>query len=264
MCRLSYVDSVYRTPPTKVSLWSRALPALIYYSRFTGIVYSASARSKREQYSNTDWCISSLGCLRGLERAGVGVEIAGIEHMEQLDGPCVVIGNHMSVLETVVLPVIIQPIRDVTFVVKQSLLTYPIFRHIMKGRDPVAVSRTNPREDLKAVLEGGTARLQKGVTIVVFPQTTRTTTFDPEQFSTIGVKLARKADVPIVPLALKTDAWGNGKRLKDFGRIDSSISVHFAFGEPMRIKGRGTEEHEAVIEFIGSKLQEWRDREEAE
>jgi len=245
-----------------VSVWSRVLPALIYYTRFTCIVYSASARSKRDQYSNTDWCVSSLGCLRGLERVGVGVEVTGIENIEQLDGPCVVIGNHMSVLETVVLPVIIQPIRDVTFVVKQSLLTYPIFRHIMKGRDPVAVSRTNPREDLKAVLEGGTARLQKGVTIVVFPQTTRTTSFDPAQFSTIGVKLARKADVPVVPLALKTDAWGNGKHIKDFGRIDRSKSVHFAFGEPMRVQGRGAEEHGAVSEFIEGKLQEWQHAEE--
>ena len=66
----------------------------------------------------------------------------------------------------------------------------------------------------------------------------RTVTFDPEQFNTIGVKLAQKAKVPIIPLALKTNAWGNGKVLKDFGCIDTSKTVHFAFGEPIEVQAK--------------------------
>jgi len=37
-----------------------------------------------------------------------------------LPSACVFIGNHMSILETFVLPCLIQPHRDVTFVVKES------------------------------------------------------------------------------------------------------------------------------------------------
>jgi 1-acyl-sn-glycerol-3-phosphate acyltransferase len=62
----------------------------------------------------------------------------------------------------------------------------------------------------------------------------------------------------VVPLALLTDAWGNGKRVKDFGKIDPTRKVHLAFGEPMHIVGQGTREHQAVIEFIRGKLREWR------
>ena len=80
----------------------------------------------------------------------------------------------MSTLETVILPVIVLPFRRVTFIVKESLLTYPIFGPIMRSLDPLPVTRTNPRLDLKTVLEGGVARLQQGASIVVFPQTTRT------------------------------------------------------------------------------------------
>lgn len=260
MCRLSYTDSVYRSPPVKVSLWARAFPYLAVHSRFIYTVCSASSRAKRDRYSDTDWCKSSLACLRAVESVGMRAEITGLEHVEQLDGPCVVIGNHMSVFETVVLPVVLQPIRHTTFIIKQSLLTYPIFRHVMRARDPIAVSRTNPREDLKTVLEGGTERLQKGISIVVFPQTTRTTTFDRAQFSSIGVKLARRADAPIVPLALRSDAWGNGKYIKDFGSIDPSRPVHLAFGDPIRVQGRGADEHEAITQFIEGKLREWDDR----
>jgi 1-acyl-sn-glycerol-3-phosphate acyltransferase len=157
-----------------------------------------------------------------------------------------------------VLPIVIHPIRRVTFIVKDSLLAYPVFKHVLSARDPIVVGRTNPRQDLKTVLEGGMARLQKGVSVIVFPQTTRTRSFDPKKFNTIGVKLAQRAGVPVVPLAVLTDAWGNGKYLKDFGRIDPSRKVCFAFGKPMRVEGRGAAENQAVKDFIARKLEAWR------
>ena len=81
--------------------------------------------------------------------------LAGVENIRRLDTPCVFVANHMSTLETIVLPSIIRPVCPVTFVVKQSLLDYPLFRHIAGARDPIAVSRDDPRADLKAVMEGG-------------------------------------------------------------------------------------------------------------
>jgi 1-acyl-sn-glycerol-3-phosphate acyltransferase len=96
------------------------------------------------------------------------------------------------------------------------------------------------------------------MSVVVFPQTTRTHEFDPEQFSTIGVKLARRAGVPIVPMALRTDAWDNGRLFKDFGRIHPSRTVHFEFGASLEVQGRGAEEHEAVSDFIRTRLKAWR------
>jgi 1-acyl-sn-glycerol-3-phosphate acyltransferase len=128
----------------------------------------------------------------------------------------------------------------------------------MRSRDPVAVTRTNPRQDLKTVMEGGKERLANGISLIVFPQTTRYDVLRPEEFNTIGVKLAQRAGVPVVPLALLTDAWGVGKWIKDVGKIDPSRTVHLAFGEPIRVQGRGGEEHEAVIAFIQERLQAWR------
>lgn len=259
MRQLSYTNEVYRTEPQTIPFLARIFPGLTFYRHFFGVVLNASAKAKRGQYDNVEWCQSSINLLRALEKVGMRFEITGIEHVKNIASPCIIIANHMSILETVILPIIIQPIRDVTFIVKQDLLEYPIFKHIMRSRDPVAVSRTNPRQDLKAVMEGGANRLENGVSIIVFPQTTRRPSIDPSQFNTIGVKLAKKADVPIVPLALLSDAWGTGKFLKDLGKINPSKSVHFAFGEPMRVQGRGTDEHEAIIHFITTKLKKWRE-----
>lgn len=251
------VNGSYRTAEDQRSLLGRISPGLAFYSRLFPIVIRAGAKAKRGRYDDDEWKKSSLNSVRALEAAGVRFDIAGLEHVASLESPCVFIGNHMSTLETFALPVILLPFKKITFVVKQSLVEYPVFGHVMRSRDPITVGRTNPREDLKAVLDGGVERLGKGVSMVIFPQTTRVPQFDPKEFNTIGVKLAKRANVPVIPFALKTDAWGNGKLVKDFGRIDPSRRAHFAFGPPLRVKDRGGEEHGEIVKFITSKLRAW-------
>ena len=181
-----------------------------------------------------------------------------MQNVRDLDTPCVFVANHMSMLETIILPSIIRPVCPVTFVVKQSLMDYPVFRHILRSRDPIAVSRSDPRGDLKAVIQGGVQRIEKGISVVVFPQTTRSESFEASRLNTIGMKLAQKANVPVVPIALVTDAWGNGRRLKDLGPIDPSKTVHFAFGKPIAVQDRRTHPHRQVVEFIADRISRWR------
>lgn len=232
-------------------------PSLSFYLRLFCIVFRASRLAKKEHYDGTRWLESSYEVMQQLEQAGIRIEISGIRNIEKVSGPSVIIGNHMSMMETLILPAMIQPITPVTFVIKEALLSYPVFKYIMRSRDPIAVTRTNPRQDLKTVLSEGTDRLNKGISVIVFPQTTRSYKFDEQQMSSIGVKLAKKAGVPIVPLALKTDCWQNGKQIKDFGRLDITKMAHFAFGEPITITGKGDTEQAAVNEFIAGKLKEW-------
>ncbi|MBI5213137.1 MAG: 1-acyl-sn-glycerol-3-phosphate acyltransferase [Nitrospirae bacterium] len=260
MDKLVFSNGSYESAPEKISLPAKAAPSLSLYCRIIDIVFRAASKAKNKKYGNAEWCDSSLESLRALEYVGVRIKITGIDNFRKLEGPCVFISNHMSTLETFVLPAIISPLKEATFVVKKSLIDYPVFKHLMRSRDPIVVGRTNPREDLKAVLEGGIERLEAGRSIIIFPQTTRTAVLDPKAFNTIGIKLAQRANVPVVPVALKTDAWGNGKYLKDFGKIDRSKKVYFAFGEPLWIKGRGAEEHNRIIEFISGKLKEWSNR----
>ena len=257
MDMLRFENDSYTTSRRTISFLAKAFPSLIFYTDIVSIVVRASRQAKRMRYDTAAWCSSSLETLSALERIGVTVEITGMDHFKVLDRPCVFIGNHMSTLETFVLPTIIAPFKESTFVVKQTLVDYPVFKHVMRARDPITVGRSNPRDDLRAVLEGGAEKLNAGVSIIIFPQTTRTPFFDREQFNTIGVKLAKKAGAPVVPIALKTDAWGNGTLLKDFGKVDPSKKVRFAFGKPLVIRDRGTEEHQEIIEFITGKLKEW-------
>jgi 1-acyl-sn-glycerol-3-phosphate acyltransferase len=250
--------SRYSTLPAKVSIPSRIIPSSVFYFKFIGVVLKAGFRAKRGVYTDRLWALDSLRIVRLIEEAGLRFEVSGLENLEKLDKPCVFIGNHMSIMETLILPIIILPYTQVTFVVKESLLNYPVFKYVMRSRNPVAVTRTNPRQDLKTVMSEGPDRLANNISVIVFPQTTRSTGFDPEHFGSIGTKLAKKANAPIIPVALKTDAWRNGRLLKDFGRLAPEIPVKVAFGEPLEITGKGNEQHQLVVDFIADKLNKWR------
>ena len=174
-----------------------------------------------------------------------------------LKGPCVFVANHMSALEAFILPCFIMPYRKITFVIKKSLTQYPLLKHSIHSLHPIVVDRENPRKDLRAVLDQGLTCLKQNMSVLIFPQTTRSLHFDPAKFNTLGIKLAQKSRLPIVPIALKTDAWGIGRLLKDFGKIDPSKPVRMSFGSPIHITGNGKQEHQKILSFIGDTLQGW-------
>jgi len=241
------------------SLISRVFlgPKFTFYPQIFSIIWRNASKAKRGRYDGSEWVKGSLEMFEALENVGVEIEITGMDNIRKVDGPAIFISNHMSALETFILPSIIQPVKEVTFIVKESLPNAPVFGHVMRSRDPIVVGRKNPRQDLRTVLDEGTKKLSAGISLVIFPQSTRSVGFDPDQFNTLGIKLALRASVPVIPIALKTDAWKIGKYLKDFGPIDKRKKVHFAFGEPMNVTGRGVEEHQVIIRFIEEKLEKW-------
>jgi len=202
---------------------------------------------------------SCLKVFKLIEKCGGRFHIKGIDNLRKAEGqPVVVVSNHMSTLETVVLPALISPYNEITFVVKKKLVEMPIFKHIMLARNPIALARQNPREDLIAVLNQGVQRLKGGVSLVIFPQSTRMTRFDPAKFNTLGIKLAQRAGVKILPIAIQTDFWENGKWFKDLGPVYRKRPIFIKFGPPMEIKGKGKEEHQEVLDFISFNTEQWR------
>jgi 1-acyl-sn-glycerol-3-phosphate acyltransferase len=152
---------------------------------------------------------------------------------------------------------LIAPVKEVTFVVKESLTRNPVFGPIMRARNPIAVARKDSRTDLVKVITEGQQKLAEGTSVIIFPQSTRAFDFDPSKFNTLGIKLAQKAGVRVVPMAIKTDAWALGKVIKDVGNLKRNVPVYIKFGEPLSINGPGKEEHQKVVDFIGSHVEMW-------
>ncbi len=232
-------------------------PSFYFYRNLLRIVLYSNRKVKKGVYDRYNWVGSSLEIFHNLEKAGLNFEITGMNNLRKVEKPVIFIGNHMSTLETLVLPGIIQPVKPVIFIIKKELVDFPLFGPIAAARHPIIVGRQNPREDFKLVMDEGKKRLEEGRSIVVFPQKTRTPFLDSNSFNTMGIKLAKKNNVPVIPVALATDAWPNGKLIKDIGKLGPSKTVYFAFGEPIEIEGNGNKEHQLVLNFIKQKLKEW-------
>jgi 1-acyl-sn-glycerol-3-phosphate acyltransferase len=261
-----YFDSYsYNTPvKEKLNLCERFRynNRLYFIYKYAIIVFRTRKQARSGVYDDKAWADSSYYIFRFIEKTGAKFHITGMENIVRSPEPVVFICNHMGTLETMILPGLISPLRRVTFVVKESLVRHPLFGDVMSSRDPIIVGRTDPRKDLEAVMNGGMDLLSKGISIVIFPQSTRSLEFKPEEFNSLGVKLAKKAGIKVVPVALKTDYWGNGKLVKEIGPIDSHKPIFIKFGEPFEVTGSGKEENQKIIDFIQSSLDEWKNARE--
>lgn len=259
--RFSNVDS-YDTPENAAeSRFFRLTGRSRFYFYFDNFrTYIRSGIAARHGKLDADCQIrNSNRNLDLVERCGGHIHLRGLNFLREVAGePIVVIANHMSMLETSTVHAIIREYLDFSFLVKASLLRTPFMKDILTAFKAVPMTRTNPRADLKAILTLGKDVIDAKRSMIVFPQATRSREFQPEHFSSIGVKLAKHAGARVLPLALKTDFIGNGKGIfKDFGPIHPERHVWFEFGAPMAITGNGQHEQEKIIEFISEHLDCW-------
>jgi 1-acyl-sn-glycerol-3-phosphate acyltransferase len=239
--------------------WLRLLPPSTprFYAGILYTIFHARGIAKKGKYDAAELTASSVFSSRLAEWSGGKLHVTGQEHLYASTGAAVIVGNHMSTLETFLLPGIIGPAKKLGFVVKASLLTHPLFGDVMRSVPHIAVTRDNPRQDLQTVMEKGAEFLKNGISFCIFPQATRGSVFDESKFNTLGVKLARRAGVPVIPLALKTDFWGNGRLFKDVGRIRAKEPIRIAFGPEIPTTLPQAEVHGRVVEFVRGNLQSW-------
>ncbi|MCK4699421.1 MAG: 1-acyl-sn-glycerol-3-phosphate acyltransferase, partial [Bacteroidales bacterium] len=174
-------------------------PHLLFIIKFLPLVFKTRRLAVKGKLNREAWAISSHSVLKLIESFGGRFHIEGLDNIRMDIGPVVFISNHMSTLETMVFPCVIAPDKKVTFVVKDSLVSHPVFGPIMRSRKPIVVSRTNSRGDLALVMEQGGKLLEEGTSIIIFPQKTRKVDFVPNEFNSLGVKLAGRAGVQVIP-----------------------------------------------------------------
>jgi 1-acyl-sn-glycerol-3-phosphate acyltransferase len=261
-----FPHDTYDTPTDTPRHW---LDRLLLGSRwalhlhFVWEIIKARRLIAQGKYDRLAWGGTSYAIFKMVERCSGRFHICGLDNIRDLNQPVVFVSNHMSSLEGNIFGCLLPLHQEISYVVKESLLRYPVFGPVVDARKPIAVGRTKPREDLQKVLTEGVQRLKNGRSVVMFPQHTRTATFIPAEFNSLGVKLAVRAGVPVVPVAVKTDYLINGRYLRDFGPLDRSQPIYLAFGRPFPVEN-SKEAHHYVLEFIQNHLNRWQANHERE
>jgi 1-acyl-sn-glycerol-3-phosphate acyltransferase len=140
--------------------------------------------------------------------------------------PYVIVAKHQSQWETFFLQL---PFAPNSTILKQELLKIPVFGWGLSSVKPIAIDRSQRREALKQILEQGTARLQEGLNVLIFPEGTRTDPGHVGRYARGGADLACKAHVPVVPVAHNAGEYWPGKRFLKFPG-----TVQVVVGEPLQ------------------------------
>lgn len=232
-------------------------PTIRFYAGFLRIVWSGYCFARKQRFDSHAWREHSWRVLRLVERIGGQIEASGFEQVEGCPGPKVYVANHMSMLETLIVPGLILRYEDLVVVLKKSLLSCPLFGSIVRQIGAIAVGRRSPREDFRQVLTQGTDSIRRGRSVLLFPQHRRSLVFDVSQFNSLGAKLAARARVPLVPVAVRTDWLGLGRWIRDFGRVRPELPIRIAVGRPVHAEGRDREAHRETLRFIREQMASW-------
>lgn len=154
-----------------------------------------------------------LGWLR--LTCGIRSEIRGLENVPT--GPCVLLCKHQSAWDTLALTRILP---NATFVLKKELLEAPLLGFGFRAMHPIPIDRKRARDALREVVAQGVDRLRRGQAVVIFPEGTRVAPGAHAPYRKSGAELARKAEVPLVPVAHNSGSfWQHGAFAKRAGTI---------------------------------------------
>lgn len=166
---------------------------------------------------------------------GIQYQVIGYENLPK--HPSVIVSNHQSAWETIILQYLFQPASTV---LKRELLNIPVFGWGLRAMEPIAIDRSNPREALKAVKQGGVARLMAGNHVLIFPEGTRKAPGDLGNFARSGADIACAGEFDVVPVAHNAGTcWPAHRWIKHPGLVTLII------GKPINTAGKHSK---AVIE----------------
>lgn len=129
--------------------------------------------------------------------AGLDFEVEGFQHLRR-ERPAIFIFNHQSLLDSMVLAHLLR--EDVVALCKKEMASIPVIGPMLRQMDTIFVERKE--KDQAQVLKKALSTLSDGRSLVIAPEGTRSTLGDIQPFKHGAFLLARKANVPIVPVVL--------------------------------------------------------------
>lgn len=178
---------------------------------------------------------------------GVRYDIQGKENIP--NAPCVIQANHQCEWETVFLQVMKPPVCTV---LKQELLKIPMFGWGLRLLRPISLDRSKPARAMKQVLTQGVARLNAGLSVLIFPEGTRVDPGSRKRYNKSGSVVACRAGVTVLPVAHNAgERWPGRHWVKRPGVLRVRI------GAPIQTAGRTPDEVLVDVEaWIEEQLQE--------
>jgi len=130
--------------------------------------------------------------------AGIPVQVEGIENLN-IDGSYILMPNHQSNFD---IPVLLGclPVQF-RWLAKAELFKIPIFGRGMRGCGYISIDRSNRKSAFRSLAEAA-QKIRDGVSVLIFPEGTRSWDGEIQPFKKGGFVLSVDAGVPIIPIII--------------------------------------------------------------
>jgi 1-acyl-sn-glycerol-3-phosphate acyltransferase len=179
--------------------------------------------------------------------AGIPVTLSGVEHLP--GGPQIVAANHASFFDILALLAWLPGYPK--FIAKRELFAIPVLGAAMRAAGHVRLDRGNRGQAFSAYEEASKEMMAEGLTVVVYPEGTRTRTGELLPFKKGPFVFAIGSGAPLVPCYV-----GGAFDIQPKGSIRvRPRPVHIALGAPIKVAGMAIEERDDLLERVRTEMQ---------
>jgi 1-acyl-sn-glycerol-3-phosphate acyltransferase len=171
------------------------IPVIAIYTIVLGTLSLGSSLFERRGYF-AHWCARTWSWLI-LATTGVSVDLRGLERLEP-GKTYVFVANHQSIYD---IPVIFASLPyQLRIIAKDSLGSFPFLGWHLRRTGHLLVNRRKP--DARVVFNWANALTAKGLSLIVFPEGTRSADGHVGPFKGGSLYPAVQAGLPIVPMSV--------------------------------------------------------------
>lgn len=182
-----------------------------------------------------------------LKVCGIKVLTSGEENVEPAV-PRIYMSNHQSYFDIFALLAHL-PV-SFKFIMKQELMKIPILGPTMRRAGYIGITREDPRSAIKS-MNAAAEKIKNGVSVVIFPEGTRSVDGRLQSFKRGGFNLALKSGCDIVPVAIC-----NSCRIVPKGSLKiNKGAFEMRIGRPIPVKGYRRKEVAALMERVRSDME---------
>ncbi|MBL0319128.1 MAG: 1-acyl-sn-glycerol-3-phosphate acyltransferase [Alphaproteobacteria bacterium] len=164
------------------------------------------------QWVGRIWARGVLVALRYL--CGITYVIKGKENLPTT--PCIITSKHQSAWDTVIL---LAYLPQMSYIYKKELGSIPVYGQYLPRMGMIPVDRDGKMSALRDMIRRVKHQLDKGFTVVIFPEGTRTPVGEALPYQAGISALYHECHVPVIPVALNSGLFWPKKGWKNPGCI---------------------------------------------
>ena len=179
----------------------------------------------------------------------MGRDVVGVENIDK-NQPYVIVINHMSMMDIMSiypLPIVFK------WVSKREVYKIPLVGRLLFMHGDIVINRSSPKEAMQFVHTQGMAWLNKGASVSIFPEGTRSKDGEIHNFKAGAFILAKDAGVPILPVVVNgTNTMRKGKWMNWRNRVTIKVlpPVSKEHIEEAPIKEVMAEVHDTMVKAL--------------